>query len=585
MDFLKKNPIIILLAILALASFFRLWQIDLIPPGLYPDEAINGNDAVRTLELNDYQVFYPENNGREGLFIWLIAFVFKILGPSAWALRLVSALFGILTVLGLYLMTKELFRHFFTQGSSSRTRPRQRRERDSQGQPLDKKKSFRSNFLSPEYIALLASFFLAVSFWHTNFSRIGFRAIMVPFFICFTLYFLLRAFRKNNILDYLWAGIFFGIGFYSYIAYRFFVLLIGFLILFKLFGYWPKGKLTKINWDWPLKKNYLDRGWWKIDLFLVVAIIIALPLGLYFLDNPGDFIGRASGVSVFSSSHPIKELFLSSLKTLAMFNFVGDWNWRHNLAGSPMFAWSVGIFFILGLFLSLKEIFLWIKYSFNRAEYYRQLKKPRKKVSRILKKQLYDSDFSSVKNYLPNPLSVFLLIWFLIMLLPSILTAEGLPHALRTIGVIPVAYIFAAWGLIWLIDKFSRAKISKSSASHKISPLIIPLLLIFSLIQPALANFNKYFVDWAKSHHLAGAFRKDLTDLTDYLNNLPDNVQKYIIVNESGVPVPYPDGLPMPAQTIIFQSRANQSTSEIRYLLADINGQAKITGPSWSLPP
>lgn len=153
MPFQKLRNFIPLLAILILAIFLRLWQIDSVPPGLYPDIAINGNDALDTLATGQFKVFYPENNGREGLFIWLIALSFKIFGPAVWSLRLVSAVFGIFTVWGLYLLTRRLFN---------------------------------------KNIALLSSFFLAVSFWHINFSRLGFRAILVPFFLVWSFYFLFR---------------------------------------------------------------------------------------------------------------------------------------------------------------------------------------------------------------------------------------------------------------------------------------------------------------------------------------------------------------------------------------------------------
>ncbi len=102
---MKNKVVLFLLIILIIASFFRLWQLDTIPPGLYPDEAINGNEAI----LNPGQIFYPENNGREGLFINLISLSFLIFGISIWSLKIVPAVIGILTILGLYLLTKELF--------------------------------------------------------------------------------------------------------------------------------------------------------------------------------------------------------------------------------------------------------------------------------------------------------------------------------------------------------------------------------------------------------------------------------------------------------------------------------------------
>ncbi|MAF20822.1 MAG: hypothetical protein CMI55_04025 [Parcubacteria group bacterium] len=489
----KKYRIIILLLILVLAGFFRIWQIDSIPPGLYPDEAINGNDALDTLSTNlpagkagQFKVFYPENNGREGLFIWLIAFAFKIFGPGIWSLRLVSAIFGILTVLGLYLMTKELF----LSGNS------------------DKKSR---TFNSPSMIALLSAFFLAISFWHTNFSRIGFRAVLVPFLMCFSFYFLLKAFRKNTTLDYIWAGIFFGLGFYTYIAFRVAVLILGIVLLFKMIEYWQKNKPKKINWPWLWKETYL-KTWFKVDIFLLTILIVALPIGLHFFNNPQDFTGRAGGISVFSAEAPIKSLSISAIKTLGMFNFVGDWNWRHNLAGAPMLTWPIGILFIIGLTIIITQI----------------------------KRQTFKS--------------IFLISWFLIMLLPAVLTFEGIPHALRTIGLIPVIYILAAFGLTKLITKLDL-----------LNKELIWLALILFLLYPAALNFNKYFFKWAQSPELPNAFRHDLVASTNYLKALPNHIQKYVIVNESGVAAPYPDGPPMPIQTMIFVERA-ANDQQISYL-------------------
>ena len=101
----KKICFLILLVILFIAGFLRLYALDSSPPGIQPDEAMNANDAF----TSPGKVFYPENGGREGLYMNLTALSFRIFGPSPFSLRLVSALIGILTVLGLYFLTKELF--------------------------------------------------------------------------------------------------------------------------------------------------------------------------------------------------------------------------------------------------------------------------------------------------------------------------------------------------------------------------------------------------------------------------------------------------------------------------------------------
>ena len=106
----KITLFLLLLLVLAIGVFFRFYKLAEIPPGLYPDVAINGNDAIKALH-GDMRVFYPENNGREGLFINLIALSFYIFGISVWAIKLVPAIICVLTTLGIYLMTKELFGH------------------------------------------------------------------------------------------------------------------------------------------------------------------------------------------------------------------------------------------------------------------------------------------------------------------------------------------------------------------------------------------------------------------------------------------------------------------------------------------
>ena len=115
--FNKKQVLIVLsfLIVLIIAIFFRLWKLDSIPPGLYPDEAMNTTDALKTLNNNEYRLFYPENNGREGIFMWLIAFSFYVFGASVWSFRIVSALIGILTVTPLLIISSIIVLFLYKQ--------------------------------------------------------------------------------------------------------------------------------------------------------------------------------------------------------------------------------------------------------------------------------------------------------------------------------------------------------------------------------------------------------------------------------------------------------------------------------------
>ena len=87
-----------MLLILIVATGFRVWHIDQTPPGLFGDEAVNGLDALDVLAGNG-QVFFPANYGREGLHMYLIAGMFRLIGVSPLAVRIPSVIAGILTAL------------------------------------------------------------------------------------------------------------------------------------------------------------------------------------------------------------------------------------------------------------------------------------------------------------------------------------------------------------------------------------------------------------------------------------------------------------------------------------------------------
>lgn len=498
----------ILILILVVAFAFRFWDIQLIPPGLYPDEAINGNNALIALETGDYKIFYPENNGREGLFINIQALFLKLFGAEPWVLRTVSAGFGLLTVLGLYLLARLLFNW---------------------------------------QIASIASFYLAVSFWHVVFSRIGFRAIMVPFLIVWGFYFLWRGLRDFKFKSFALSGLFLGLGFHTYIAFRF----VPFIIVLVLPAYWLKIKKDYGHEKYIHLRNEFLR---RFALFFLVAFFAALPILYYFWQNPNDFIGRGGQISIFEAEKPIKEFFKSLGLALASFNFAGDFNWRHNYAGSPLLFWPVGVFFVIGFIKSIFKMF----------------------------KKLKEHSHLAV-------LHVLLFSWFFIMLLPSALTREGIPHALRLIGVLPVVMILAAEGTWWFFETlihWYREKdihpLESPYKKEKEARLFVGAALILLLASIGFVEYDKYFNKWAKRPEVQDAFSADFTRMGKQINQLQrsdlsskvgtpaeaSDLPIYIVVNTDGVLV---DGIPMPAQTVMFitqtYTKKRQEDKKIFYIL------------------
>ncbi len=514
--------------VLILGVFFRFYQIKEIPLGLYPDEAMNGTNAQEALATGTFKIFYPENNGREGLFINIQALSVWYFGNTPWALRGVSAVFGSLTVFGIWLLARELFLM----------------------KKKDDEKEFLTGILSlagkKEIIPAIASFLLATSYWHINFSRIGFRAILVPFLSAFGMYFLLKGFRRGKILDFVWASIFIGLGFHTYIAFRLMPLVIALPIVWYLWKWWKTKNLeSRIsneleNKIQDSKSDIQDSHYCTpcaIALFLLITFVTALPIGYYFLKHPADLIGRTGQVSVFAADSPIREFAKSNVATLGMFFVRGDCNARHNLPCAPELHPIAAFFFASGIVAAF-----WT---------------------------LWRSRGRSFPHLL-------LLWWAVVMTLPATLTREGLPHALRAIGMIPPVFILAGYGGY----AFSRSILGILERAHakfpdiqkqiiRISREFSFLFLLVPLFIPA-ATYEQYFLRWVSKPDTYFAFATDLFHIGQFLNETPNEIHKYVIVNMAGTEV---RGIPMPAQTVMYTTDTfrveGQRSRNITYLLPE----------------
>ncbi|MBI5037864.1 MAG: glycosyltransferase family 39 protein [Candidatus Kerfeldbacteria bacterium] len=291
-----------LVIILGVAALFRFSFLSSIPPGIHPDAAANGIDAWDALVHNNRQVFYEGNSGREGLFINFISYSFDWFGPSLVAYKLPGCLIGLLSVLGMYFLGKEI-----TQ---------------------------------KQYGGLIASFLMATSFWMVIFDRTGFRATLSVCSVIWVSFFLLRAFRTTQWHDYALAGIFLGVGLHSYTSFRFMP-----LVVVAAYGYalWAWRKLKNASWlhIFQLHKYFI--------LTVVIALFIFSPLLQYYLVHPETFMGRAHEVSVFTQSETSKHLWQSTTSNLLFFNISGDPNWRHNVARLPALDTLLGAFFLAGV--------------------------------------------------------------------------------------------------------------------------------------------------------------------------------------------------------------------------------------------
>ena len=106
----------ILIAILIVAAFLRLWRLGNIPPSLTPDEASLGYNAYSVLKTgrDEYGkllpvIFKSFGDYKPGLYVYLTVPSVLVFGLNEFAVRLPSALFGIISVWLIYLVVKKLF--------------------------------------------------------------------------------------------------------------------------------------------------------------------------------------------------------------------------------------------------------------------------------------------------------------------------------------------------------------------------------------------------------------------------------------------------------------------------------------------
>jgi hypothetical protein len=311
-----------LVAVLLVAASLRLIAVGQVPPGLYHDEAYNGLDAVEVLR-GHLSIYFPANNGREPLFIYLVTVAVGVLGKSPFALRLPASFVGLLTVAATAAAGRALF---------------------------------------SRRVGVLAAAVLAVTLWHVHLSRVSFRAVLLPLFIALTIW--QAALGASKIRTphsalrtpagwhhWLAAGVFYGLSFYTYSAARFTPVA---LIAFALYALIIRTSIR--NPQSATRNPQLRRG---AGLAILAALAVLAPLAAYAVGHPDMVLGRPGQVSVFNPAinggDPWGTLGRHTLRTLGMFFLRGDRIWRHNVPWRPIFDPLLGGAFVVGLLVALRR--------------------------------------------------------------------------------------------------------------------------------------------------------------------------------------------------------------------------------------
>ncbi len=319
----RQHGILLLLLVITVGGLaLRLYQLDALPYGFHPDEGYNALDALDILG-GARPIFFERNNGREPLFLYLIAGLVGLFGPSIWSVRLAGALSGTLMIPAQYLLVQSL--------------------------PLRRAR----------LVGLVSAALLAVTFWPVHQGHKGLRAGLLPVWLALMLWAWWKMLQADGgaadvdssksmrrFTPWAWAvaaGIFLALANYTYLLARLLPLV---LLGSALWGAWQA------------------RRWRPLALCgaaLVTAGALLIPLGLYFWDHPEMLMFRANQVSVFNpevnGGNLMGTLAGNGADLLLAFNWRGPSWWYENLAGRPVFDPLVGLAFLAGLGLLIWNMF------------------------------------------------------------------------------------------------------------------------------------------------------------------------------------------------------------------------------------
>ena len=399
---MNKNKLVLILIII-LAFVLRFYKLNSYP-ALNADEAAIGYNAYSLIQTgrdehgNPWPIHFQSfNDYKPGLYFYMVVPFVKVLGLNEWAVRIPGAMLGVLTVLLMYLLVKELFREGFTQ--------------------IHKQ-------MNADVLASIASLILEISPWHIHFSRGGWEVNVATFFMVLGLWLFLKG--KGSLPLLMLSALSFVLSLYTYHAARVVVplLLFGLLVIYR----------------YEIRKNIK-----QIAITGTIAFLLLIPLGLDLIK--GDVASRAAGVGLLSDPGPLARINeqrgehenIRGLPALFLHNRPVNYglafleNWSDHYSGGFLFISGdviqrnavpeTGQMYLFDiLFIILGLIYFFRTYSLHTKPYY------------------------------------LILWWLLIAPTAAALTFQS-PHALRSQNMVIPLTIITAFGFAYSLNRLSTVKL------------------------------------------------------------------------------------------------------------------------------
>ena len=304
----------IAVCLLVLIAFvLRTVHLETHPYGYENDESWIGIEALRILNGTTKQFFTVSWSAQPILSFLPTTIPILLFGNTVFAVRITSVIEGTLTVLFLYLGTREIF-----------------------------------NWKT----ALLAAGILATLPVHNHFSRTGFNNIVPGFYGALLFWLVFRALRRGRPSSFLWAGLVAGSAIYTYLGSRLAIAIFGFALVYTTL----------------FERGYFKKYVSNLLVFGFAAFVVMAPMLGYFLNHYDLFMARMNTEGILSNGWLANEalrtsqtqlgaLWLQIQKSVLAFISTGAPRSFYN-SPKPYFPVLTAIFLVLGMgysFIRIKE--------------------------------------------------------------------------------------------------------------------------------------------------------------------------------------------------------------------------------------
>lgn len=415
----------VLLITLFLGAFLRFYQLGNNPPSLDWDETSLGYNAYSILKTgsDEYGSFLPISirsfdDYKPPIYAYSTIPFIAVFGLNEFAVRFPSAVAGVLTVIIMYFLVKELF--------------------------------IKWDAKYREQIALVSAFFLAISPWHLQFSRAAFEGNVGLFFLISGLWLFLKGLKNSKL--FLISIPFFILSLYSYHSFRLLTpLLLGFLAV--------------VFWKEVVKKRMIAFA------TVILFVLLAAPVYINFL-TANESGSRLSMVTIFSEPKIIES-------SIAQIEFAKNNNDPIGiLLGNRRLVFGLAV--VKGYLDHFNPDFLFL-HGDGGVQHH---------AADMGMLYLWDLPFILLGVYVllnrRNRYIAVIFTLFLLAPLPAAITT-GTPHPVRAIAQVPGFHIFAAAGVVFVIEKLFKSK-------YRLYGSVLLMVIFFALIFNSIYYFYQYYV-------------------------------------------------------------------------------------------